>query len=275
MQPVKEKPKTKVPVTFEESPAAVDPEFYKSKLHISAFETYHEGYVLDAPPFPFQQHWDPACKIMYPLDRADKQRNSKKTRYQHSTYTAPHVAPTSATAEVYEDAPEGSPETPVADCPAEKAAAPLVLDYGDASNLDSDAGAAIESQIREDVATSAQAEFPPLPDDMSTIPALSRSDILPGAIIAFKFLMMNPNPEVSDFVTGIVERLADPIPIKLAMRDKIKLFPEEKQGEDEEDEEEQPDVLGGIDWDVNGQDVIMYMQFDFLHDPRLLKAAPT
>jgi hypothetical protein len=266
--------KSKPSITFEESPAASNPGFYRSKLHVSAFETYHEGYVLEPPPFPFKQHWDPACKIMYPIDRADKVKNRKKDRYLHSTYTAPHVAPTTADADVYDEinTPEGSPEETPEVRPSggseEKTVEAMVLDYGDATNLESDSAAAIESQIRDDVATAAQeTDLPPLPEDMSTLPGLSQSDIIPGAIIAFKFVMMNPNPEVSDFVTGVIQRLADPIPIKLAARDKEKIF-----NRAEEDDEE-PSVLGGIDTDVDGQDVIMYMQFDFLYEAKLLKAA--
>lgn len=273
MQPAQKKLNSKPSITFEESPTTSNPDLYKSKLHISAFETYHEGYVLEPPPFPFKQHWDRACKIMYPLDRADKAKNGRKYKYLHSTYTAPHVAPTSASGDGYEEtntpeeSPEESPKLRSSDRFEEKVVDAMVLDYGDAPNLDSDAGA-IESQIREDVATAAQmTDLPPLPEDTSTLPALSPSDILPGAIIAFKFLMMNPSPEISDFVTGVVERLADPIPIKLAMRDKEKMFDKAQP------DEEEPSFLGGIDMDINGQDVVMYMQFDFLHDPRLLKAA--
>jgi len=274
MQPAQKTLKSKPSVTFEESPTTSDPDLYKSKLHISAFETYHEGYVLEHPPFPFKQHWDPAFKIMYPLDRADKKKNGHKDRYQHSTYSAPHIAPTSASEETleetnaYEESPEHTPKPHPGDRSEEKVTDALVLDYGDAPSLDADPSAAIESQIREDVATAAQeTDLPPLPEDMSTLPALSPSDILPGAIIAFRFLMMNPNPEVSDFVTGVVERLADPIPIKLAMRDKVKMIDKAQSDGDE------PSFLGGVDMDINGQEVVMYMQFEFLHDPRLLKAA--
>lgn len=273
-QPAQKQLKSKPSITFEESPAASNPDFYKTKLNVSAFETYHEGYVLDPPPFPFKQHWDPACKTMYPIDRADKVKNRKKEKYLHSTYTAPHVAPTSTNAEGYEEAitpeesPEETPEVRPSRVSEEKMADAMLLDYGDATNLESDTGAAIESQIRDDVATAAQVtDLPPLPEDMSTLPALSHADIVPGAIIAFKFAMMNPNPEISDFVTGVVQRLGDPIPIRLAARDREKMF-----NKTDEDEEELS-VLGGIDMDVNGQDVIMYMQFDFLYEPKLLKAA--
>jgi len=56
------------PKTKEKTPAEprektpVDPNFWKSKIKLSAFECWHDGElendVLATPPFPFKQGWD-------------------------------------------------------------------------------------------------------------------------------------------------------------------------------------------------------------------------
>ncbi|KAH7077255.1 hypothetical protein FB567DRAFT_534875 [Paraphoma chrysanthemicola] len=47
-----------------------DPDFWKSKIHLSATECWEEGIKLSAPPFPFKQSWDPASEGMQ--ERATK-----------------------------------------------------------------------------------------------------------------------------------------------------------------------------------------------------------
>ncbi|KAH7072967.1 hypothetical protein BKA63DRAFT_576983 [Paraphoma chrysanthemicola] len=42
-----------------------DPDFWKSKIHLSATECWEEGIKLSVPPFPFKQSWDPASKGMH------------------------------------------------------------------------------------------------------------------------------------------------------------------------------------------------------------------
>jgi hypothetical protein len=90
--------------------------------------------------------------------------------------------------------------------------------------------AAIEDQLRQDVATAVhgQESLPALPEDMSTLPDLSSGDIKAGAIIACKFFDVNPitiTPEISDYKTAVVDREGDSgngagtIRLKIADRD--------------------------------------------------------
>jgi hypothetical protein len=108
----------------------------------------------------------------------------------------------------------------------------IILDYDDAppaSTLpDSEVNAAIENQLRQDVATAAQADLPPLPDDISVLSDLVSSDMKVGAVIICKFFTVNPitvTPEISDYKTAIVEQEGDSGPgagtiqLKIAMRD--------------------------------------------------------
>ncbi|KAF2751226.1 hypothetical protein M011DRAFT_455268 [Sporormia fimetaria CBS 119925] len=254
------------PVTFEESPAHPDPDYYKSRIHVSAFETYHEGYVLEPPPFPFKQHWDKACEFMQPLDRLDKSKNYKKTRYQHSTWTESHEAP----AEYY-DAIE--PDTEATSATKDDETGPpapkqtedtLLLDYGEITQLGADADKEVESQILQDVAISTKKpDLPAIPDDIEALPSLNPSDMRPGAVIVFKFLMLDPlsehpMPGLSSFVTGVVESDETPTPVRLAERDKVKLV---RDGEP---------AFEGLEAAVEGDNLILYMESYLFHEARLL-----
>lgn len=107
----------------------------------------------------------------------------------------------------------------------------IILDYDDVGpteDPEADEKAAIDDQLRQDVATAAQADLPRLPDDMSSLADLSPADIQKGAIIACKFFTVNPvtiTPEISGYKTAAVDREGDSgngagtIRLKLAQRD--------------------------------------------------------
>jgi hypothetical protein len=107
----------------------------------------------------------------------------------------------------------------------------IFLDYdgtGATEDPDTAITAAIEDQLRQDVATAVQESLPALPEDMSTLPDLSSGDIKAGAIIACKFFDVNPitiTPEISDYKTAVVDREGDSgngagtIRLKIADRD--------------------------------------------------------
>ncbi|KAF2853427.1 hypothetical protein T440DRAFT_515569 [Plenodomus tracheiphilus IPT5] len=184
-----------------EPEGASDPDYWKSRINLSAFECWEEEYELTAPPFPFKQHWDPASKLM-----RDKKHKGKK---------------------------KGTRPEPVADSrQSEDEEEKIILNYDEApaeENLDVEINAAIEDQLRQDVATAAQeADLPPLPEDVSTLPVLTSADIKEGAIIVCKFFAVNPitiTPEISGYKTAVVEKEGDSgngagtIQLKIAARD--------------------------------------------------------
>jgi hypothetical protein len=196
--------------TTEEPERAPDPDFWKSKLNLSAFECWDEEHELSAPPFPFKQHWDPASQLM-----REKGRNKKKRKTVNNHGLADARDPI---AEV-EDT--------------------IVLDYGDApaaeskedeGPLESDAGPAIESQLLHDVATAPKSDLPPLPEDISSLPSLTQADVKVGAIIVFRHFALNPKnmaPEISDWKTARVSEEGDSgngagvIGLTLADRDRV------------------------------------------------------
>ncbi|KAH7394436.1 hypothetical protein BKA66DRAFT_606622 [Pyrenochaeta sp. MPI-SDFR-AT-0127] len=203
-RPTVKKGKTKpVAEKIPEPEGASDPDFWKSRIKLSAFECWEEDFELTAPPYPFQQHWDPASKQM--RDKASKKKQKKGGRIRNPLPT-----------EQYEEEDE-----------EEK----IVLNYDDVSaaeNPDAEIHAALEDQLREDVETAVQADLPPLPEDISTLPDLVSSDIKQGAVIVCKFFAVNPitvTPEISDYKTAIVEREGDSgngagtIRLKIADRD--------------------------------------------------------
>jgi hypothetical protein len=238
-----------------EPEGASDPHFWKSKINLSAFECWEEDYELSAPPFPFKQHWDPASKRM-----------REKAAQKQKKYVKKKREPSPAEEEEEEE---------------EK----IFLDYGDTgATEDPDAmmstQAAIEDQLRQDVATAAQADLPPLPEDVSTLPELSAGEMKEGAIIVCKFFTVNPvtiTPEISDYKTATVDREGDSGPgagtirLKIAQRDLPK---REKKFDSKgnriydaadqfymEDEEEEEGLWEG--------------QFSELLEPKLLQAAGT
>ncbi|KAI8933561.1 hypothetical protein NX059_009295 [Plenodomus lindquistii] len=185
-----------------EPEGASDPNFWKSRINLTAFECWEEEFELSAPPYPFVQHWD---KETSRLMREKKHKGKKKG----------NKAGPAAELQQLEDEEEK-----------------ILLDYEDApveESPDIEINAAIENQLRHDVATAAQeTNLPPLPEDINTLPALTSTDIKEGAIIACKFFAVNPitiTPEISDYKTAVVEKEGDSgngagtIQLKIAARD--------------------------------------------------------
>jgi hypothetical protein len=203
---VKKPAKAKEPTP--EPEGSTDPDFWKSRINLSAFECWEEEYELTAPPFPFKQHWDPIGKEMRDAAKARKGKGNKGRKKPAA-----------------EEPPKENQEDP-----GEK----IFLDYDDDpdANPDVQIHAAIEDQLQQDMATASQEQseddLPLLPEDLSTLPDLTSADIKAGALIVCKFFGVNPvtvTPEISGFKTAIVETEGDSgagagtIRLKIAARD--------------------------------------------------------
>jgi hypothetical protein len=248
-KPAVRKAKTK-PATPEPEGTS-DPDFWKTRINLSAFECWEEDFELSTPSFPFQQHWDPASKLM--REKAAKKKNQKKRKSQEAF-----------PAEQEEEEEE-----------EEK----IILNYDDvpATQADSEINAAIEDQLRQDVATAAEADLPSLPKDMSTLPDLKSSDMKAGAVIVCKFFTVNPvtvTPEISAYKTATVEQEGDSGPgagtiqLKIAARD----LPKKEKKFDSKGNR----IYNAADallMEEDGEDEGMwYGQFGELLEPKLLKA---
>jgi hypothetical protein len=246
---VKKPVKAKEPTP--EPEGSTDPDFWKSRINLSAFECWEEEYELTAPPFPFQQHWDPVSKTM--------RDNAKRKKGKKGNKKPPPV------------------QEPEEESEEEK----IFLNYDetpDGENPDTSTHAAIEDQLRQDVATASQeqSDIPPLPQDLSTLPDLTPADIKAGAILVCKFFGVNPitvTPEISAFKTLIVEREGDSgggagtIRLRIAERDMPK-----KQKKFDSKGNRVYDAADGFFMDDEDESLWDGV-FGELLEPKLLKAA--
>ncbi|KAF2450424.1 hypothetical protein P171DRAFT_426806 [Karstenula rhodostoma CBS 690.94] len=243
-----------------EPEGASDPDFWKSRINLSAFECWDEEHELSAPPFPFEQHWDPASKLM-----REKKQTKQKKRARKSEQPTELL--------VYDNEDQEPEETPI-------------LDYDDSPETmkaASDPTDAAESQILQEVELAAKSDLPPLPEDVESLAMLQPHDIQVGAVVVFKVYAIDPvtvTPHISDYKTAVVEKEGDSghgagtFRLKLADRDiphKASEVVDEKgrsvknavsgfrMNDEDEDEDEDNSVWEGT--------------FGELVEPKLLKAA--
>lgn len=219
---------------------------------MSAFECWEEEFELIAPSFPFQQHWDPASKLM--REKAEKRRHKKGGKKKRE-----------------------SPAVEEEEEEEEK----IFLDYdgtGATENPESEINAAIEDQLRQDVATAAQLDLPSLPEDMTTLQDLTPGDIQVGTIIACKFFDVNPitiTPEISDYKTATVDREGDSgngagtIRLKIAERD----LPKREKKFDSNGNRIYDAAADQFYMDTEEDDSLWEGHFSELIEPKLVKAA--
>lgn len=158
-----------------------DPDFWRSKINLSAFECWDEEHELSAPPFPFKQHWDPASKLM-----REKLNNKKKKARKSRT------------------SEEDDEET-----------GKLILNYGDSPEtmrLDSEPGTTVASQSVQGAQETAKVDLPMPPADPDSLPPLEPADVKVGTILVFRLWVIDPKtvtPQFSGFKTAIVEKEGD------------------------------------------------------------------
>lgn len=242
-----------------EPEGASDPDFWKSRINLSAFECWDEDHDLSAPPYPFEQHWDPASKLMRENQNSKKKKQRKiKPSQEQVGWPVDNV----------DEEPEDTPVLDYDDSPATMKAA-------------SDPTDAIESQIMQDVQLAAKADLPLLPDDVSALPALQSNDIQVGAIVVFKLWTIDPatvTPNISEYKTAIVEKEGDSgkgagtFRLKLADRD----VPKKMEGQVDEKGRPIKNAVSGFrmgdDEDEDDQSLWEGI-FAELVEPKLLQAA--
>ncbi|CAI6339476.1 unnamed protein product [Periconia digitata] len=245
-----------------EPEGANEPDFWKSRVSLSAFECWEEAHELSAPPFPFEQHWDPASQLM----REQMNKNKKKGRKRKRS---PVIEEHQEVEEEDEDEVE------------------RILNYDDSadtSKQDSDQTAVVESQILLDVEVAAQSDLPPLPVDPESLPPLQKSDIQVGAVVAFKLWVIDPEtitPEITGYKTAKVEKEGDSgsgagqFRLKLAARDVLRQGKKENKSGDREETARNPfKNFQTVETDEGEEDVSVWEgTFSELVEPRLVRAA--
>lgn len=252
---VKKPVKAKEPTP--EPEGSTDPDFWKSRINLSAFECWEEEYELTAPPFPFEQHWDPIGKVMRDAAKARKGKGNKGRKKP-------------AVEEPQEEEQEDEEEK-------------IFLNYDDTPDDSPDVQihAAIEDQLQQDIATASHEQsahdLPALPEDLNTLPDLTPADIKAGALIVCRFFGVNPvtvTPEISGFKTAVVEQEGDSgagagtIRLRIAQRDLPR-----KEKKFNSKGERIYDAKDGFFMDEEEEEGLWSGMFGELLEGRLLKAA--
>ncbi|KAK8173376.1 hypothetical protein IWX90DRAFT_426784 [Phyllosticta citrichinensis] len=219
---------------------------YKAKLEVTAFECTDPDNVeqIGAPPYPFEQRWDPALLKYCDDDRVDRtegtrgKKRKRKTKRQSESYD-------------YE-ATEND----------------VTLNYDEEQEDE-----AAESQLlQEEQEANEPEDLPVPPPDLTTLKSLEQDDIVPGTVIVYQCMEFSAQ---TSWAPSLVQRTAEitggdasGVQLLLAKRDRPqkevqydwkgkRLY---EKFEMEQDEEEDPDVV-----ECPLTDLI---------DPKVLRAAP-
>lgn len=253
-----------------------DPDAWKEKITYRAVECCHDGMVLNEPPFPFVQRWDPQQQYGSMRKRKRASRNfledsyydgdsnlheeevysdnkKKKSKKRKSKGNEEHE-------ETSQDAFDSRPDTGDAD---------VVLNYDD-----------IPAKSRPGSSQFADVDdLPSLPSDVSTLPNIAVSDLQPGMVITWSQLLLskatNWQPQIAS-VTGLVLSVNDDdfLHVVLAKRDR------------EQDDREYDEVTGrrvyakfeapdlNEDEEEGEDDGRREVAWDEITDPRLVQQAP-
>ena len=256
---------------------------WKDQIILRAVECCDEGVVLSTPPFPFVQRWDPQQKGQYnelgggPNGNKRKKRRRAKEQFIQEDEEEVDIGNSSA---LVEEADALLPTSLSHDFEVTEA-----KDRPVESVRSDDYQIAVDKQLMRDAFTHISTsvplvdDLPILPEDMSTLPALTRQVAGPGAVIAFKQLDMsqdtNWQPLVSIYRTAmIIEVLEDDFfRVSLAQRDRPKAYVQydEKSGERIYSKFEMPDFEN--EHDVEEENGTVELSLADMIDPKVVKFA--
>ncbi|EFE39980.1 conserved hypothetical protein [Trichophyton verrucosum HKI 0517] len=275
-------PKEPECVTFETSEEVLQPiQNWQAKITLKATECFYDGVKLSTPPFPFVQRWDSNAQAVIQELRASQAPQSKKKKKNKRKRQSQSNGENE---KEYPDEPGQNENHSNED---------ITLDYGDETGgLSMDVSLVAETQPKaksqSDKRTSSPenqglmecraGDLPPLPKDMSTLPNADKTNLLPGAIFAFKQLDVskatNWQPQVSSYRTAIVENVnsANTITFRLAQRDRDVV-------ESDDADEGQPRSytkfeMPGFDDVEEEDDGLRELEIQNLIDAKLISAAP-
>ncbi|KAF2206065.1 hypothetical protein GQ43DRAFT_459463 [Delitschia confertaspora ATCC 74209] len=228
-------------------PELQDPDGWKSRINLSAFECWDEEVELSAPPFPFTQHWDPASKRM----EEERKKSRKKKKGMH-----PDSHPMENTDESVQLNYENGVE-----------------DTGNKRDVDRD----IQLQLQRDMHDAENKHDLPLaPADPSTLPPLLTTDVKVGTVIVFKRWVCTAEthwcPELSGVQTAEIEEITEAETLKLRLAERDRPVKQRKYAANGNRVYEKFDQIELNDSDDESDDVI-YESYDQLVEPRLLQAA--
>ncbi|GME23201.1 hypothetical protein GTA08_BOTSDO09875 [Neofusicoccum parvum] len=175
---------------------------WKSRIVLKAFEVLDDVQELSAPPFPFQQRWDPQQQY----ENKKKRKRGKKNQDKQEEYFDEYYGEGEGEDEHEEewgyldyDEVEGN-----------AAQSQLLQETADAQAMDDDAEPAND--------------LPALPSDISTLPILATENMRPDSIIVYKQMEVSEltgwQPSLSDYRTAkVLDVEEDAVHLELAARD--------------------------------------------------------
>ncbi|KAK0717394.1 hypothetical protein B0T26DRAFT_296054 [Lasiosphaeria miniovina] len=197
-------------------------ESWREKISYCAVECIQEGVELSEPPFPFVQRWDPQQQGFW-KDKTQRGGRSKRKQRDQASFYDDYSQPDAKrrrvagyTSEDNQDGMEGESYISAGDG---FASADVTLNYDDEPQDVAEQNNIEESQDLDE-------DLPPVPSDLSTLPAFQPSAAQPGMVLTWTQWVLSKatqwQPQVSTR-TGVVVDIYDRgtcLRVRLAKRDR-------------------------------------------------------
>lgn len=242
-------------------------EAWRSRIEVLAVDCDDPSIKLSEPPYPFVQRWDPSQKRKHWSGGGKRKRNARRSygydgEDQEEEYNASYYD------EEHWNGNGG--------------------DYGETEengengeHYEEDAAEQLLAEAEELMEDDFKDDLPPLPKDITTLPDLSKFDLSPGAVIAFKVLectaATNWAPTISKHRTAEVGNSMNgenTITVKLAQRERTivkakfdthgkRLYDKFEMNANDADDEDEEEIDDGE----------RTLAFDEMLEPKLVRAA--
>lgn len=273
--PKKAPAEQKLPIEEDNDDSDVVPN-WQDKLIIRATECVVEGISLTAPPFPFQNRWDPVANAEIRERLGWNKKRKRRKRIQ--VYDGGE--------EEYDEGQYGDGNEYQRYDNYEYGEAAFdydengnVIHYdenGDVLQYDEEGKEPGSDQIKQ-TQNAVVDDLPVFPNDPSSVADLEECEAKPGAIIAFRQLDMsketNWQPRMSEYRVAEVQKVdKGTIHVRLAVRD-WKPKQEALDPEDDEPRQYSGFEMPGFDDEEGEDDGLRELAYAELSDPKLLKPA--
>ncbi|KAL4897445.1 hypothetical protein BDV59DRAFT_44904 [Aspergillus ambiguus] len=232
-------------------PESDSDENWQDKLVLRATECVYDDIELSTPPFPFEQRWDTEASQLIRSRKGWGKKRKRRGRF--AVYDGEN--------ESYENEGnsymEGDTE----------------LNYDDTEQFNEIAEDEVEAEQNE-VTADTEDDLPPMPADVTSVPALEEDALRLGSVIAFKTLDMsketNWQPTISEYRVAKVHEILEDNVVKVRLAKEYRRQPREVEGEDGRQYSgfEMPGYADDDEEDDGFREVL----FADLIDPKLLRA---
>lgn len=202
-----------------------DSEAWRKRLEIDAVECSDENVVLSAPPFPFQQRWDPQYKRKRSKKQASNENLALRKRRKHDNWANASEVEHSESYDKYNTNGNGD-----------------ALDYDDVAEDEEywEEGALLEEEDYDafeesdpavqqllsetaDAARVAEPDFPTVPESLETLPTITEGEAKINSVVVYTELTCSLatdwQPKVLHRTAQLLGKDGDEWTILLAVRD--------------------------------------------------------